>query len=124
MAKNEPTTPSLVRGLLEMMFPQLAVNRIIPSAPEPDRRGDLRVRWRWIRHRLQPEQRRWVAHYAPLYWVRWFIAWGVAAYCSVKLGPPGGALLYVGFTFFAGWTLLGVALAQGFTRLERRRQEH
>lgn len=115
------TKPDLLRSALEGLFPQLAVNRLVPSQPVEDRNGNSVVRWRWIRHRLQPDQYHWVAERAPLYWVHWFLAWGAVTWLATKAGSPGGAFLYLGFVGLAGWTLLGVAIAQGSRRLERRR---
>lgn len=111
----------MIGGLLELLFPQLEVNRVLPSEAEPDSKGDLVVRWRWVRHPLQKKQREWVAERASLYWIRWFITWGLVVAASTKIGPPGGAFLYLGFTFLAGWTLIGVAMASALTRRERRR---
>lgn len=120
--------PSLLQRALETLFPQLAVNRIFPSTPVVNRRGDTVVPWRWIMRPLEPRQYRWVAERAPLYFVHWFIAWGAVVWLATKLASPGGAFLYLGFTGLAGWTLIGVAIAKGRRRLEllsktRRRNE-
>lgn len=126
MADGNKQKRSWTRAALEMMFPQLEVNRIIPSSPETYRRRNvqlMRMPWRWIRRPLEPKQRQWVVERAPLFWTRWFIGWGAVTYASVKLGPPGGAFLYLGFVCLAAWTLLGVAIAQGLNRLAKAKTQ-
>ena len=123
MSHHEPPRISVARRALEGMFPQLAVNRIFPRQPRKVGNGN-RERTiyprRWLHHPLTPEQARWVAERSADYWFRWFIAFGGSMFLSVKLGPPYGAFLHLGFTIVAGWTLIGVAVAVGRNRKNPR----
>lgn len=119
MSLQDERTVSLVRRVIEGMFPQFAVNRIFPRQPLKVGRGRREKTvypYRWLHRPLTLEQARWVANRSADYWFRWFIAFGASLYLSFKLGPPYGAFVHLGFTLFAGWTLIGVAVAVGRNR--------
>lgn len=121
MSQQQPDSPPVgsVRRTVEFFFPQFEVNRRFPSQPLQVRRGRSErtiYPWRWLRHSLTPEQARWIAGRAAEYWLRWFIAFGATLFVAVKVGPPYGAFIHLGFTLLAAWTLLGVAVAVGQSR--------
>lgn len=121
MSQLQPDSPRVgsVRRMVEFFFPQFEVNRVFPPQRLQVRRGRTErtiYPWRWLRHALTLEQARWIASRAAEYWLRWFIAFGATLFAAVKIGPPFGAFLHLGFTLLAAWTLLGVAVAVGQSR--------
>jgi hypothetical protein len=119
MSVQDERSASLMRRIIDGMFPQFAVNRIFPRQPLKvgrGRREKIVYPYRWLHRPLTLEQVRWVANRAIDYWFRWFIAFGASLFLSVKIGPPYGAFVHLGFTFFAAWTLIGVAVAVGRNR--------
>lgn len=121
MSQPQPDSPPVgsVRRTVEFFFPQFEVNRVFPRQPVQVRRGRGKrtiYPWRWLRHQLTLEQARWIANRAAEYWIRWFIAFGATLFVAVKVGPPYGAFIHLGFTLLAAWTLLGVAVAVGLSR--------
>ena len=119
MSLQDQRTVSIMRRAIEGMFPQFAVNRLFPRQPLKVGRGTREKTlypFRWLHRPLTLEQARWVASRSVDYWFRWFIAFGASLYLSVKLGPPYGAFLHLGFTLLAAWTLIGVAVAVGRNR--------
>ena len=119
MSLQDQRTVSIMRRAIEGMFPQFAVNRLFPRQPLKVGRGTREKTlypFRWLHRPLTLEQARWVASRSVDYWFRWLIAFGASLYLSVKLGPPYGAFLHLGFTLLAAWTLIGVAVAVGRNR--------
>lgn len=113
----------MLRWLIEGLLPQVAVNRLLPAEPPVRKDGRPGRVWRWLYHPLTREQTRWVAERAAEYGLRWFIAWAMVVWLSVKLGPPWGALLYLLFAAVGGWTLVGVAVAWSRWKRHGHREE-
>lgn len=109
-----------VNGFLELMLPQVVVNRRWPQEAHVEeyttKRGKTAYRkvrsWRWVRYPMTKEQIEFVDAYFWEYWLRWVIAWPLAMALFSLASKGVASILVVLWIFTAGWTFTGMLKAR------------